>query len=206
MNIILSFENFIFKVKRYLYKRYNKMLFYSPNITTGKNFIVHNKIYLRMNKNSHLTIGDNFLYNSGDFFNPIARNIRGGFFLNDNSQVFIGNNVGISCTCIWSNLFIKIGDRVKIGADTIIMDTDAHSLNYLERRNDETDGMKTQSKPIVIEDDVLIGTRCIILKGVHIGARSIIGSGSIVTKDIPSDSIAAGNPCKVLKKIENDKQ
>ena len=48
----------------------------------------------------------------------------------------------------------------------------------------------------------MIGTRCIILKGVTIGARSIIGSGSIVTKSIPSDCIAAGNPCKVIKYIE----
>lgn len=57
------------------------------------------------------------------------------------------------------------------------------------------------SAPIVIEDNVLVGARCIILKGVTIGARSIIGSGSIVTKDIPSDCIAAGNPCKVIKSI-----
>lgn len=206
MNIILSLEKLILKIQNYIYKRYNKLLFKSPNITVGKNFCIRNKIYLRINENSHLTIGDNFTYNSGDFLNPIARNIRGGFFLNKNSQVSIGNNVGISSSCIWSNISITIGDRVKIGADTIIMDTDAHNLNFLERRNDKTDGPKAKNKPIIIEDDVLIGTRCIILKGVHIGARSIIGSGSIVTKDIPSDSIAAGNPCKVLKKIDNDKQ
>ena len=54
---------------------------------------------------------------------------------------------------------------------------------------------------IEIEDDVLIGTRCIILKGVTIGARSVIGSGSIVTKSIPSDCIAAGNPCKVIRSV-----
>ena len=56
-----------------------------------------------------------------------------------------------------------------------------------------------KNSPIQIDDDVLIGTRSIILKGVHIGARTIIGSGSIVTKDIPADCIAAGNPCKILK-------
>ena len=54
----------------------------------------------------------------------------------------------------------------------------------------------------MIEDDVLIGTRCIILKGVTIGARSVIGSGSVVTKSIPPDCIAAGNPCKVVKSID----
>lgn len=57
-------------------------------------------------------------------------------------------------------------------------------------------------KEIIIEDDVLIGTNCIVLKGVHIGARSIIGAGSIVTKDIPSDCIAAGNPAIVIKNLK----
>ena len=57
----------------------------------------------------------------------------------------------------------------------------------------------TKSKAIIINDDVLIGSSCIILKGVHIGAHSIIGAGSVVTKDIPENCIAAGNPCKVVK-------
>lgn len=61
------------------------------------------------------------------------------------------------------------------------------------------DCVTAKSKPIVIEDDVMIGTRCIILKGVTIGARSVIGSGSVVTKSIPADSIAAGNPCRVIR-------
>ena len=56
-------------------------------------------------------------------------------------------------------------------------------------------------KEIVIEDDVLIGMNSIILKGVHIGARSVIGAGSVVTKDIPADCIAAGNPAHVIKMI-----
>lgn len=86
------------------------------------------------------------------------------------------------------------------------MDTDAHSLDYLIRRSHDltpdgysVDGVSATTVPIVIEDDVLIGTRCIILKGVTIGARSVIGSGSVVTKSIPPDSIAVGNPCTVIK-------
>ena len=81
------------------------------------------------------------------------------------------------------------------------MNSDAHSLDYMHRRMPEIDQKNKKDKPIIIEDDVLIGTRCIILKGVTIGARSIIGSGSVVTKSIPSDCIAAGNPCKVIRYI-----
>lgn len=60
----------------------------------------------------------------------------------------------------------------------------------------------TKSAPVVIEDDVWVGAHCIILKGVTIGARSVIGAGSVVTKSIPADCVAAGNPCKVIKNLK----
>ena len=88
------------------------------------------------------------------------------------------------------------------------MDTDAHSLDYRIRNSSSvsSDGLSVdissaKSAPIVVENDVLIGTRCIILKGVTIGARSIIAAGSVVVKSIPSDCIAGGNPCKVIRNI-----
>ena len=58
-----------------------------------------------------------------------------------------------------------------------------------------------QTAPVTIEDDVWIGANCQILKGVTIGVRSVIGAGSVVTKSIPADCIAAGNPCKVIRRI-----
>ena len=86
------------------------------------------------------------------------------------------------------------------------MDTDVHQLDYLVRRGekplDAKDARTTiQSAPVTIEDDVWIGANCMILKGVTIGARSVIGAGSVVTKSIPADCIAAGNPCKVIRKL-----
>lgn len=84
-----------------------------------------------------------------------------------------------------------------------MLDSDCHSLNYLDRRDGTVDQRNKRSKGIVIEDDVLVGAYSIILKGVHIGARSIIGAGSVVTKDIPEDCIAAGNPCKVVRYISD---
>lgn len=71
-------------------------------------------------------------------------------------------------------------------------------------RTANIDNPKTtvQSAPVTIGDDVWIGANCIILKGVTIGARSVIGAGSIVTRDIPSDCIAAGTPAKVIKSLK----
>lgn len=82
------------------------------------------------------------------------------------------------------------------------MDTDAHSVDFRVRRDINTDIKEKHSSPVVIEDDVLIGVNSIILKGVTIGARSVIGAGSIVTKSIPADCIAAGNPAKVIKYLK----
>ena len=86
-----------------------------------------------------------------------------------------------------------------IGADTIIMDSDMHSLDYLSRRDFVEDKKKTISKEVQINDDAFIGTRCIINKGVIIGERSIVASGSVVIKSIPSDQIWGGNPAKYLR-------
>lgn len=81
----------------------------------------------------------------------------------------------------------------------LITDTDAHPMDYVARRS-SNDG--TKSAPVVIEDDVWVGAHCIILKGVTIGARSIIGAGRVVTKNIPADCVAAGNPCRVIKNLK----
>lgn len=95
---------------------------------------------------------------------------------------------------------------MSIGANTIVMDSDAHALGYINRRNIDSDMKSKIDKDIVIGDDILIGVNCIILKGVHIGDRSIVGAGSVVTKDVPSDTIVAGNPAKVIKNMRNNQR
>lgn len=139
---------------------------------------------------------------SGDSFNHLCRSQRACIYVEKRASLVIGNNVGASSPSIWVKSFVKIGDNVKIGGDSIILDTDCHSINYLIRRDPKRDGSEANSNSIIIEDDVLIGTRCIILKGVKIGARSIIAAGSVVSKSIPSDCIAAGNPAVVVRNLK----
>ena len=198
------------KIRRIYYKYWNRIIFRINKVEFGRNMQIYNKFYLMKHPTANICIGDNFVFTSGEAFNPLCRNIRGCIYAYRNSIINIGNNVGISSACLWAKEKIQIGNNVKIGGDCILMDTDAHSLNFHIRNSQKTneqgetiDTILANSNPIIIEDDVLIGTRCIILKGVTIGARSIIGSGSIVTKDVPSDCIAAGNPCKVIKYIQN---
>lgn len=210
MIIIYKLPRLPRKIRKIYYTFWNRFIFRINKIKFGANMLVHNQIYLLKHPTAHITIGDNFVFTSGEAFNPLCRNIRGCIYANKNSTIRIGDNVGISSACLWAKERIEIGNNVKIGGDCILMDTDAHSLDFrirsskqMHENGQSLDTFLANSKPIFIEDDVLIGTRCIILKGVTIGARSIIGSGSIVTKNIPNDCIAAGNPCKVIRYINN---
>lgn len=199
---------FCSKICSSLYIGWNKIYFFLNNIKYGKNFRVFNHLYLKIHVGALVQIGNNCTIMSGAGLNPLSRNIKTCIYVGKKATLKLGNDVGISLSTLWVKESVSIGNSVAIGADCIIMDTDAHNLDWKIRCSEETneygesvDMVTAASAPIVIEDNVLVGARCIILKGVTIGARSIIGSGSIVTKDIPSDCIAAGNPCKVIKSI-----
>lgn len=196
------------KLRRVFYKQYNKFFFWVNDVNFGRNLTVLNKVYV-LGKGK-ITIGDDFYYTSDDALNAICRNIRGSFFtVNPDSRIVIGDRVGISSACLWAKESITIGNDVNIGGDCLIMDNDAHPHSYLCRNSVYANQVGRENfqkiiptAPIQIDDNVWIGARCIVLKGVHIGARSIIAAGSVVTKDIPADVIAGGNPAKVIRILD----
>ena len=198
------------RIRFSFYKYYNRLLFGVNGVQYGRRMCVQNKVYLC--GEGRVSIGDDFVFISGDSINPICRNIRGVLCtMTSAACIKIGDRVGISSACLWAKESITIGNDVNIGGDCIIIDNDAHPHDYLQRRSDfryevgwDSYLETISTAPIVIEDDVWIGARCLILKGVHIGARSIIAAGSVVTGDIPADVIAGGNPCKIIRKIKKD--
>lgn len=213
MNILKQFiaksYRLMREAKKEYYIQWNKVKFWINDIKFGTGMKVYNVVYLYKYPGSHMDIGHNLIITSGDAFNPLCRNIRASIYLERPTSVIeIGNDTGLSSPCIWAKDRITIGNRVKIGGDCIIMDSDAHNLDFRIRASLEYIGkvpkdiLTAKTAPIIIEDDVLIGTRCIILKGVTIGARSIIAAGSIVTKSIPSDCVAGGNPCQVIRMLK----
>lgn len=114
-------------------------------------------------------------------------------------SITIGDNVGISGATLCAVEDIHIGNNVMIGSGVIITTTDSHPLHWEARRlNTEPPA----SAPVIIGDDVFIGARAIILKGVTIGDGAVIGAGSVVTKSIPPRVIAAGNPARIIKEIK----
>ncbi|MEP7077046.1 MAG: acyltransferase [Acidobacteriota bacterium] len=113
-------------------------------------------------------------------------------------MIKVGDDCGFSGTSIGIKESLLVGNNVQVGANTYITDFDWHSMDPADRDNSD----KIAARGIVIEDNVWLGLNCIVLKGVSIGENSIVGAGSVVTKDIPANVICAGNPCKVIKNIE----
>lgn len=111
-----------------------------------------------------------------------------------NAELVIGNNCGFSGTVIGTFEKIEIGNNVRCGANTIITDSDWHL----------DDPRAGPTKAVKIGNNVWLGVNSIVLKGVTIGENSVIGANSVVVKDIPANVVAAGNPCKVLKEIDEN--
>jgi acetyltransferase-like isoleucine patch superfamily enzyme len=109
-------------------------------------------------------------------------------------RIEIGNHTFINYgSSIAARASVKIGSHCHLGHYTFVMDNDQHGV---VRRM-----VLPQSYPVILEDHVWIGSKAVILAGVRIGSRAVIGAGSIVTRDIPPRCVAAGNPARVLRHL-----
>ena len=127
--------------------------------------------------------------------------------LRHTAALTIGDDFGASGLVIACADRIDIGDRVMCGANVTITDTDSHSLDYrqrhpehfgIERRNWKED---VTTRPVRIQDDVFLGMNVLVLKGVTIGARTVVGAGSIVSSSLPPDVLATGAPARPVKSL-----
>lgn len=160
-----------------------------------------------------VTLGFEFTFNSNE---NSSYNIGRNCHLNGHWQIYgklkIGNNVSFRRGSLISiTKSIEIGNNVFAAEGVFITDNDGHPIDPLFRKK------MTQTKPgsyywkpdhelvaksnVIIEDNVWIGKNAMILKGVRIGENSIIGAGSVVVKNIPSNSIVGGNPAKLIRNL-----
>ena len=114
------------------------------------------------------------------------------------ARLVVGDLVGLSSCTIVAGNSIDIGEDTILGAGSMVLDNDFHAIgsgfSWLTEYS-------KNSKPVKIGRGCFIGARSIILKGVTLGDRVVIGAGSVVTKDVPAHSIAAGNPARVVGTI-----
>ena len=154
---------------------------------------------LQFPKNGDVEFGNGFIINTG-----IKSGIDGSqsrIHVTKNAKLHVGKMSGMTNTTIQCHQEIIIGDHVNIGAGCLIMDSNFHSTDWRDRLDRKRDINNHLNAPVHIGDVVFIGARSIICKGVTIGNHSMIAAGSVVTKDIPADCIAGGNPAKVIKKL-----
>lgn len=206
--MMIKFLNFTYKcitkslnfLLFHLYNRVFKFRMWINLVNYGSNVKCKGAIpiiWCQYGKSYDVSIGNNCTFNS---YAGHSWFCKCKLMIKQNAKLKIGNNSGFNGVLIFCSDSITIGSNVKVGGGTRIFDTDHHPLDYIKRREDND--KFTKKAPILIEDDVFIGSNCMIGKGITIGARSIIAAGSVVVKSIPADCIAGGNPCKVIKHIK----
>lgn len=145
-------------------------------------------------------------------FHQIGTNVSVAqpFLCDYGTNISLGSNVSINMNCTFVDCNkIEIGDNVLI-ASNVQLYTATHPVELSERLtpnwNMETGQYfcRTYALPIKIGSGCWLGGGVIVLPGVTIGAGSVIGTGSVVTKDIPENSLAVGNPCRVIRKINGE--
>lgn len=178
------------KNEKYTKKFYNNPIF--PNATSiglAPHFLAldpptNEVTRISLNNESKMIMGINTVILSGVYITA-----------NNHAEISVGDNSYISQeVTINSRNRIIIGKDVMLAQQVKIMDFDAHNIFSINGHE-----VTNKSKPVVIQDNVWIGARATILKGVTIGAGSIVGANSCVTSDVPNNVIVAGNPAKIIK-------
>ena len=183
----------------------------------GEDYDCHDEIFLEFKSRAAklLKIYNAFAYEQREekemvlkqLFGKIGENVSVGtpFLCDYGRNIHIGNHVSINMNCTFIDCNkITIGDNVLI-APNVQLYTATHPVDLKERYTQREENREfirhTYALPITIEEGCWLGGGVIVLPGVKIGKGSVIGAGSVVTKDIPENVVAVGNPCRVLRKI-----
>jgi acetyltransferase-like isoleucine patch superfamily enzyme len=171
--------------------------FFSGNINIEKNVKINNWPILIHRSNAKIVLGNNVLLNSSN------RNYHINMFASvklmcdkPNAIISIGDNTRIHGSCIHAFERIEIGSNCLIAANCQIFDASGHGTSLKERA-----ASQGKSKPIIIGNNVWIGTGCIILPGTTIGNNSVISAGSVVRGVVPEGVVFAGNYAKFIKQL-----
>lgn len=189
-----NFFLFLSKIYTFLIKRSFYSFGKKSNIKPFANLSNCQNISIGHNVN----IGVNCRITVSNFFGKIPCHSLNKIKMKIGNYVDIGNGTFIS-----ANNNVEIGNHIIMAPYVFITD---HDHGFLDVNKNLHQQAITEGGFVKIEDNVFLGTKCSILKNVTIGTHSIIGANSVVTKDVPSYSIVAGNPAKIIKKYDFKKQ
>jgi acetyltransferase-like isoleucine patch superfamily enzyme len=187
------------EVRRWLVWPWVRLLFATNGIPWGQDWRFYGAPILQRYRDSEMRFGSHFQLRSAVGSNPLAPSHPVVLCTWQRGAVLeIGDYFAMTGGTLCAAESIRIGDRVTVGANSIIVDTDFHPIDAELRRRQPADVVPA---PVAIEDDVFIGMSCLVLKGVSIGRGSVIGAGSVVVRNIPARSLAAGNPARLVRTL-----
>lgn len=177
-----------------------KLMMSAQRIQYGKNCAFYGIPVIICTKDSTLEMGDGVVCVSSFLSNLVGLYQRSIIFARAGARLIIEDDVRMSGVTIYSREFIRIGKHTSIGGNVKIMDHDFHPIDPNERLKHPNSGMKT--KPIDIGENVFIGCNCIILKGSKIGNNCVVGAGAVVAGVFEDNCVIAGNPARVVRKLD----
>jgi acetyltransferase-like isoleucine patch superfamily enzyme len=179
------------------------ILKFYKNVTTSKSVFFYKFPILNLHKNARIIFGENVSINSDNYSYHVNMFQKCKLMADtDGAIISIGDNTRIHGSCIHAQKSISIGKNCLIAANCQIIDSNGHLINLI---SPETRlNLRDKPKSIIIEDNVWIGTGVVVLPGIKIGEGSVIGANSVVSIDIPKNSIAKGNPILIIKNIREN--
>ena len=194
--LFLALRMMSINLNRNLSTKTTYFICFLKNVKIGKNNQFYGTPLFERMPLSDIILGDNCRIRS-DITTNLSISKKSIFkTFNKGAHIEIKDNSGINGSVITCAEKIIIGKNVLIGYNCYISDTDNHVIDPILRHTG-----KAETAPIDIGDNVWLGANVVVLKGVSIGANSVIGANSLVLSSIPSNVIAIGNPCRVIKKI-----
>jgi hypothetical protein len=186
-------------IEMYLCSPVARLLFSLAGIQRRPGWKFYGLPSLQKHRLSQMSFGEGLQLRSSRRSNPLSPNHPVVLCTwQAGARLKVGDHFHMTGGSLVAAELVSIGDRVIVGANSVIADTDFHPANMNQRLLTPNEG---NTAPVHIENDVFIGTNCFVLKGVTIGCGSLIGAGSVVVKSIPSGVIAAGNPAKVIRSL-----
>ena len=165
----------------------------------GTGWKVYGRPIVQRHRKSRISIGDGLEIRSFPRSNPLAPNHPVVFATRERgAELELGDDCGLTSTTLVAADRVRLGDRVQVGANSTIVDTDFHPLTPERRNENFLDG---EVASVTVEDDVFIGMESLVMKGVRIGEGSVVGAGSVVTQDVPPRTVVAGNPATVVREL-----
>ncbi len=173
---------------------YYSRLYASMFDDIGANFRCQGPCLIR--KRGRISIGNNVMFDaSGN--RGIELSVAQGSHLTIGNDVYVNHSTSIICS-----IRVEIGHRCLIASNVHIMDEDGHPVDYRSRHDYRPTTPDTRlGAPIILENNVWLGTRAIVLKGVTIGEGTVVGAGAVVTQSLPPGVLVVGVPARVIRDL-----